>query len=216
MCLLLDALYLNQTVLGLAQQHNLHYLISFKEGSAPDAYHEFQVLATMAPAQALHVQQRRTEQHYRWVEQLQLGDSTFNAIECVETDSAGKTTRFLWTTNYRPTATNVQELSHGGRCRWKIENQGFNTQKHGGYALEHPYCEDWTAAQNFYFLMQIAHLIAQLIQKGSLLTAPPAKLFGSLRAFALRLLEAWRIETPDPADFHAQMAGPFQIRLDSS
>ena len=37
---------------------------------------------------------------------------------------------------------NFLEISnHGGRLRWKIENEGFNVQKNGGFGLEHPTAE---------------------------------------------------------------------------
>ena len=41
-------------------------------------------------------------------------------------------------------------------------------QKNGGYALEHAYMTHPTASKVFYLLLQMAHLIAQLIEKGSL------------------------------------------------
>ena len=104
----------------------------------------------------------------------------------------------------------------GGRARWKIENQGFNTQKNGGYALEHAYCEDWNAAKNFYFVMQIAHLISQLIEKGNLLKTSVRKLFGSISAFVARLLEAWRTVALDSAVIEEHLGVRYQIRLDSS
>ena len=53
-----------------------------------------------------------------------------------------------------------------GRLRWKIKNEGFNTQKNQGYNLQHKYAEkDFNAMQNYYQLLQIAHLINQLTEK---------------------------------------------------
>jgi hypothetical protein len=43
---------------------------------------------------------------------------------------------FEYVTNIEPTADNIIELSASGRLRWKIENDGFNTQKCGEYELE--------------------------------------------------------------------------------
>jgi hypothetical protein len=40
--------------------------------------------------------------------------------------------------------------------RWKIENEGFNVQKRGGYELEHAYTNHPNSAKVFYFLLQIA------------------------------------------------------------
>ena len=94
-------------------------------------------------------------------------------MECRETKPAEgqlRTTKFKWVTNFHPTTKNVQELAaNGGRIRWKIENEGFNVQKNGGFELEHAYSQSETAAKIFYFLLQIAHLLFQLIERGSLL-----------------------------------------------
>jgi hypothetical protein len=61
------------------------------------------------------------------------------------------------------TARTVRTLSRTGRLRWKIENEGFNTQKHLGYSLEHKYARvSWQAAKNHYQCLQIGHLLNQL------------------------------------------------------
>lgn len=216
-CLLLDGLYLNHSVLSLLRKHHCAYITTFQEGSLPDAYLEFETLHTLLPAQQMEVTRGPVRRHYRWVNDLSHGDHRFHAFECVETGRDGKSTRFLWATCFSVTAANVETLSQeGGRQRWRIENEGFNAQKNGGYRLEHAYCEDWQAARNFYLLMQIAHLIHQLIVKGNLLRAPLKELFGSLRAFTARLLEAWRTTTIAPDLLDRCLAKPAQIRLDSS
>lgn len=56
----------------------------------------------------------------------------------------------------------------GSRLRWKIENEGFNVQKNGGCGPEHAYTQNATAVKVFYFLLQIARLLIQLMTHGSL------------------------------------------------
>lgn len=215
-CLLLDGLYLNQNVLSLVSKHRCAWIITFKEGSLPDAYHEFQALHALAADQEMDRTDATLRRQYRRVNDLVHSQHRFHAVECIETNTDGERTRFLWATSLRVTAGNVQTLSEGGRHRWKIENEGFNTQKNGGYRLEHPYSQDWQAAQNFYLLMQVAHLISQLIAKGNLLRVPLTKLFGSISSFAARLLEAWRTATLEPDALQQYLAKPIQIRFDSS
>ena len=96
-------------------------------------------------------------------------------------------------TDFHLRRNQVRELAqNAGRVRWKIENQGFNAQKHGGFALEHAYSQDDTAAKVFYYLLQMAHLLFQLVLAGSLLQQSFPRGFGSLKNFAFRWLEAWR------------------------
>jgi hypothetical protein len=46
-------------------------------------------------------------------------------------------------TNRSVCLDNVVPLANeGGRLRWRIENEGFNVQKNGGYNLEHAYTKN--------------------------------------------------------------------------
>ena len=59
------------------------------------------------------------------------------------------------------------------------------------YGLEHAYTNNPTSAKIFYFLLQIAHMLAQLLEKGDLLKKAFPAGFGSEKNLAFRLLEAW-------------------------
>jgi hypothetical protein len=74
-----------------------------------------------------------------------------------------------------------------------------------------------------YFLLQIAHLLLQLVEKGSLLRQwaqeqgkrSALELYGSLKSMAQRLLESLRYWHWPEAAFDRTAAGAIQIRLDS-
>lgn len=216
-CLLLDGLFLNQNVMRLLKTHRLHYIITFKEGSLPTAYSEFHALHKMVPNQSLRRHADSRDNAFRWLNGLVHEDLTFNALECVETVPRKNPTTFFWATDLAVSEKNVVTLSqNGGRCRWKIENQGFNAQKNGGYNLEHAYSRDENTAKNFYFLLQIAHLLAQLIEKSRLFPKPVAALFGSSRAFAIRLLEAFRNAVLDAERLASILSDRFQVRFNTS
>jgi hypothetical protein len=177
------------------------------------------------------------QQIYRWVTDLNYRDDdgrawTFHAILCEEsvsvTNKAGitttETTTFAWSTDLRVTATTVVEVAtKGGRQRWPIENQGFNRQKNSGLNLEHAFCKDPELTKAYYYLMQIAHMILQVFQAGSLLKRlaadcgqTPWQLFGGLRNLARRLLESFRYRVLTDASFDPNPNERIQIRLDSS
>ena len=42
-----------------------------------------------------------------------------------------------WVSDITVSENNVRELVQGGRARWKIENETFNTLKNQGYHIEH-------------------------------------------------------------------------------
>lgn len=47
--------------------------------------------------------------------------------------------KFSWVTDLPITEDNAKELVRGGRARWKVENETFNTLKNQGYNFEHNY-----------------------------------------------------------------------------
>jgi hypothetical protein len=55
----------------------------------------------------------------------------------------GKTQPFSWVTDFTVTVANVfgtapcGQIMRGGRARWKVENETFNTLKNQGYHFEH-------------------------------------------------------------------------------
>ena len=67
--------------------------------------------------------------------------------------------------------------------------------------------------KNFYLLLQIAHIISQLMEKGSFLIGEIKKLFGSLRNLSRRLLESLRTSVFDLVEIQSLESTRFQIRL---
>ena len=72
--------------------------------------------------------------------------------------------KFYFITDLSITKGQAVEVAEYGRRRWKIENEGFNTQKRQGYNLEHRYSHNYQATKNHYYLIQIGHMIAQIIE----------------------------------------------------
>ena len=102
----------------------------------------------------------KVTQDYRWVNTIPYVDSenrhhTLAVLECLETKpDKQKPTKYKWVTNFQLNSTNVMTLAQGGRQRWRIENEGFNTQKNGGFRLEHAYSCHESSNKVFYYLMQ--------------------------------------------------------------
>lgn len=71
---------------------------------------------------------------------------------------------FKWITNFKITRKNAEKIASGGRLRWKIENQGFNRQKHWQGNLEHACSWNVQAQKNHYLMQQIADFMRQLYE----------------------------------------------------
>jgi hypothetical protein len=228
-CLGGDGLYACGEGFQVARDFKCDYIYTFKPGRLPAVWEDFQGLLRLCPDQR---RERTTpegvRQVYRWVNDLSYTDSagrtwTFNALECTETKKGGEIGEWSWVTSLDVNRETVEEVAtKGGRERWRVENEGFNTQKTSGLNLEHAYSHtNWAA---YYFLLQIAHLLLQLVEKGSLLRhlaqeqgkRTAVDLFGSLKNMAQRLLDSLRYRHwPDEA-FDRTAAGRIQIRLDTS
>lgn len=58
-------------------------------------------------------------------------------LEYIETTSEGKVQKFSWITDIILSEKNVHQIMQGGRARWRIENETFNTLKNQNYHFEH-------------------------------------------------------------------------------
>jgi hypothetical protein len=225
-CLLLDGLFASGPTFSICKKHGWKYLVVLQENDLSFVQEQFNGLLDSFPENHLRFRpadQYKTTQTYDWVNDIEYVDSetnshTVSVIRCLETKPGSqgvlKTTRFKWITNFTVKIINVIELSNqGGRLRWKIENEGFNVQKNGGYALEHAYTRNPVSAKVFYLLLQLAHTLAQLIERGSLLhQAFPAGV-GSAKNLAWRLLEAWRNARLSTQLIDHMMSARVQIRF---
>jgi hypothetical protein len=228
LCLLLDSLFAGGPTFTRCEQYGWKYVITLQDGDLPSVHQDFEALTKLAPENRLRFTLSGyppVSQDVRWMNDLTYVDTeqhahTLAVIDCLETNPADgqpQTTRFRWVTNFNVTPTTVLTLANqGGRLRWKIENEGFNVQKNGGYALGHAYTQNPTAAKVFYFLLQIAHLLSQLMARGSLFRQAFPAGVGSAKNLAFRVLEAWRNLRCTPAEVLALVTGRFQIRFDSS
>jgi hypothetical protein len=230
MCMGGDGLYLCGATLAVATANDWRYLVVFKAGRLPSVWQDFQALLAACPEQRVEMElPDGTHQVFRWINGLSYTDSagrtwTLNAILLEESDAGGKTTTWAWATDLAVNRRTVEEIAlRGGRKRWCLENQGFNTQKNSELRLEHAYSHGEEQLEAFYYLLQIAHMMQQLVEKGSLLRQlakevgkTPLQLFGSLKNMARRLLESVRnLAWPDEA-YNAAAAKKIQVRLDSS
>jgi len=225
-CLSLDGLFAGGPTMTICEEYGWKYFIVLREDDLPSVNEEFEALLPLAPENHLCFHtgpQNKTQQDYSWINDIDYVDSKgkehiLAVLQCLESkpnsEEERETTRFKWITNFTVKAKQVITLANeGGRIRWKIENEGFNVQKNGGFDLEHAYTHDHVASKVFYFLLQIAHLIAQLIEKGSLFRKAFPAGVGSAKNIAFRLLEAWRNLRVSADQIQEMLDARLQIRF---
>ncbi|HZV82443.1 MAG TPA: hypothetical protein VFF53_09795 [Geobacteraceae bacterium] len=222
LCLTADGLYPSQGFFEICRQNGWAFILTFQDGHVPTVWEDVQGLLPQTPGQCQHERRHHgttlIDQTVRWLNHLDYRGHTLAWLECLEVVTAPKQDqprhhRFVQLTNLTVTARTVRVLSRTGRLRWTIENEGFNTQKHLGYSLEHKYARvSWQAAKNYYQCLQIGHLLNQLtILSTTFQSHLPGKmtcrhLWICLIAF---LLEGHLSQNP----FDALAQQRFQIRL---
>lgn len=168
-CLTADGLYPYQGFFEICRDYGWAFIVTFKDGNLPSVWEEVHAGASHQRTQRRWQGQTLIEQAFSWVTDIDYHGHRLQWLECQETlthTKTGESThhRFVHVTNLEVTAASVALISRTGRLRWVIENQGFNTQKHHGYALKHKYARgSWRAAKNYYQCLQIGHLINQLM-----------------------------------------------------
>ena len=109
-------------------------------------------------------------------------DLKVNVLDYWERPPGKKSQHFTWVTDLKITRQSALPLMRGGRCRWKIENETFNTLKNQGYHFEHNFGH---GKQNlsvvFAMLMMLAFLVDQIQQIGCRVFRRALKVAGSKR-----------------------------------
>lgn len=172
-CLATDGLYPNAPFFDICQQYGWHFIVTFEDGNLPtvwDAVHARQAAGTCDSCDE-RFQDGVTDYYrlYSWISGLEYQGHPLQWCDCHEARCVpGESlTRhhFVYLTDLPVEAGTVAELVRTGRLRWKIENEGFNTQKNLGYNLQHKYSRcSWQAGKNYYQCLQIAHLLNQLVE----------------------------------------------------
>ena len=175
-CITADGLYPNMTFFNICLENLYCYIVIFKDGNLPSVWNEVEALKDITPenehSETINNGNVKINREYRWVNTIDYHGHIVNQVECAEIvttlSSKIKKKRFVFLTDLEVTWSNVSEICQSGRLRWKIENEGFNTQKNHGYNMKHKYSRvSWLAAKNYYQCLQIGHLINMLIELSS-------------------------------------------------
>lgn len=163
-----DGLSSNAPHISELEKYGLHYILGVKEGD-----HKFlfdYVAKARASGQTIEFecQSAGTLHRFRFINQAPLNESNpdqwVNFVEYWEI-KPGKTQHFSWVTDFTVTVANVYQIMRGGRARWKVENETFNTLKNQGYHFEHNFGHgDKNLSVVFAMLMMLAFLVDQAQQ----------------------------------------------------
>ncbi len=161
-----DSLASNGPHIELLESLGMRYILGVKPGDHEALFDQVQArLFSGEYHEWEHTDEHGVEQGYRWVNGLTLNhshpDLKVNFLEYWEIRD-GQERIWSWVTNIPLSRATVEAVMRGGRARWKVENETFNTLKNQGYQLEHNYGHGQQhLATNFAYLMMLAFLVDQ-------------------------------------------------------
>jgi hypothetical protein len=166
-----DSLYSNAPHIRELENHNLKYIIGAKKGDHAFLFKYIESAEKDKLTTEIKFEKDGAAHRFRFMNNVPLNESNqdqlVNFVEYWET-TPKKPLHFSWVTNLKITEENVFDIMRGGRARWKIENETFNTLKNQGYHFEHNFGHgDKNLSVIFAMLMMLAFLVDQVHQIAS-------------------------------------------------
>ena len=179
----------------ICKDYHWDYIIRYKEGCASSIAKEYRALP--------EVEKSGTDMEFQ--NDIMFQDFDVNLIyykDKRKVDGEEKTTGFAWITSIRITKNNAKKIVRAGRNRWKIENQGFNRQKHWQGNIEHAYSWNERAQKNHYLMEQISDFMKQLYEYYCLKKKEIRK---TQKNISSELLASFGRQLTEPEDIPAQL-----------
>lgn len=159
-----DALYATAPMLDICKDNGWHYIFNLKKKRLKQVYEEFE--------DDIKYMNETKRDHYFLSCSTKYKNHIFNVIRYEETQlSKGKEklVTFNYITDLKVNDYKIESIVTMGRRRWKIENEGFNEQKNGTFCISHLCSRNENALKIHYYFIQIAHIIRQLLDNGSIM-----------------------------------------------
>lgn len=163
-----DGLMSHQPMIETIIDNGMHYLLVAKPG---DHKYLMEWLNEFPDLPSLEVTDEKGRTHrYCWQNSVPLNGQEHtvmvNYLDYQLINAQGKVTyRNSWVTDYEISEHYCVQLVRAGRCRWKIENECFNTLKNQGYHIEHNYGHGKQyLSYNMYLLTLLAFYFHQIFE----------------------------------------------------
>jgi hypothetical protein len=180
-----DGLMSHQPMIEIALEHNMHFLFVAKPGDHHYLFDWINAFPAL-PFREFKDDKQQTHQLF-WQNAVPLNGKAdtieVNYIEYRQVNPHGKVTyKNSWVTDIPVTQENVFALGRAGRCRWKIENECFNSLKTQGYEIEHNYGHGQdNLSFNMYLLTLLAFYFHQIFELSDGMYQACRQYYGSKR-----------------------------------
>jgi hypothetical protein len=166
-----DGLYSNQPFIDELKTANMSFILVAKPTDHKVLFEWVNELIQLDGGGSLELGDEKGRRHrYQWVNQVPLNGSKdadlVNFFQYQLVAKTGKVTyQNSWVTDIEVDENNVVDLVKGGRARWKIENETFNTLKNQGYHIEHNFGHGQQNLSMIFFVLNLlAFYIHQILE----------------------------------------------------
>ena len=155
-----DGLMSHQPMIELIVNEGMHFILVAKPGDHKYLYEWLEAYSELSSYE--WTDDKGCLHQYYWKNDVPLhgGENApqVNFLDYTKINAKGrKIYHNSWVTDITLSKQNIKLLSEAGRCRWKIENECFNTLKNQGYHIEHNYGH---GKKNLSFNMYLLTLLA--------------------------------------------------------
>ena len=179
-----DSLYPSIGLIELCEEENLEYIFVLKDKKIPTLLTEFLTLVSLPTGNREIIETNEKIVLTLWENNIDYRGKKINVIRQITKDKETKKySKWMWITNREITRKNLYKIIYCAKLRDYIENQGFREQKiTSGIDLEHVYSKDIKAIKVIYTIIQITHLIMQIIEHSDI-CGDFNKKYGSVKVF---------------------------------
>lgn len=179
-----DSLYPSESLIKMCEELEYEYIFVLKDKKMPTLTKEFLTLVSLPEGERQIKENTKEIILTMWANEIDYKGLKVNVIRQIKKNKqTGENSIWMWITNREVTRRNVEKIIYCAKCRDYIENQGFREQKvTSGIDLEHVYSKNIRAIKMIYTIIQITHLILQIIEHSDI-CGEFNKKYGSVKVF---------------------------------
>lgn len=167
-----DSLASNAPHIQDLRDNNMRFILGVKKGDHAFLFDLLDREQAAGNVSELLMVEGNVTHRFRFINNVPLNDANQNVLvnfieywEDTQTEDGIKRQHFSWVTDIAITKDNAYTIMRGGRTRWKIENETFNTLKNQGYNYEHNFGHgEKNLSVNLALLMMLSFLVDQVQQ----------------------------------------------------
>lgn len=194
-----DALYATEPIIAICEKYHWFYIFNLKPERLKYINECFEG--------NILLENETTHKHYYLSTNIDYQNHLLHVFKYIENEGSSSEKNFRYISNIFVNNDNIKEIVFLGRKRWKIENEGFYTQKHRTFCITHMCSRDDNASKCHYFFIQFAHTFRQLLEKGHK-TIRDLKL--KIKEVSVFILDSLTSKSPNLIEINLN----FQLRFD--